>query len=82
MFQFTADFFFLNAQPESCELSFIWSKVRTIAQEAAFQGALRHCSKELGGNVSKWDLGERGGTCNQTHILHKADASHEEQTAP
>ena len=32
--------------------------MRTIAQEAAFQGALRHCSKELGGSQNICDLGK------------------------
>ena len=32
-------------QLESCELSFIWGKMRTAAWEAASQIALRDCSK-------------------------------------
>ena len=35
-----------KAQCESCELSFIWGKMRTAAQEAAPQIALRDCSEE------------------------------------
>ena len=38
-----------NAQYESCELSFIWGKMRTVAHEAAPQIALRGCSKEVVG---------------------------------
>ena len=38
-----------NAQCESCELSFIWSNVRTAAQETAPQIALRIYFKEVGG---------------------------------
>ena len=34
-----------DAQLESLELSFIWGKMRTAAQEAASQRALRDCSK-------------------------------------
>ena len=34
-----------NVQLESCELSFIWGKMRTAAQEAASQTAPRDCSK-------------------------------------
>ena len=34
-----------DIQLESCELSFIWGKMRTAAQEAASQIALRDCSK-------------------------------------
>ena len=34
-----------DVQLESCELSFIWGKMRTAAQEAASQIALRDCSK-------------------------------------
>ena len=33
-----------DAQLESCELSFIWGKMRTAAPEAACQRALRDCS--------------------------------------
>ena len=38
-----------NVQRESCELSFIWGKMRTIAWETAFRIALRNCSKEVTG---------------------------------
>ena len=34
-----------DVQLESCELSFIWGKMSTAAQEAASQTALRDCSK-------------------------------------
>ena len=34
-----------EVQLESCELSFIWGKMRTSAWEAASQIALRDCSK-------------------------------------
>jgi len=40
-----------NSQCESCELSFIQGKMRTIALETAFLG-LRNCSKEIGQKVS------------------------------
>ena len=36
-----------DVQLESCELSFIWGKMRTEAREAASQIALRDCSKVL-----------------------------------
>ena len=37
--------------------------MRTVAQETAPQVALRDCSKEVGGNVNIYDLGEgRGGS--------------------
>ena len=38
-----------DEQFESCELSFIWGKMRTAAREAASQRALRDCSKAGGG---------------------------------
>ena len=38
-----------NVRVASC---FIWSKMRTIAQETAFQIALTNCSKEVWGKVS------------------------------
>ena len=34
-----------DVQLESCELSFIWGKMRTAAWEAASQIALRDCSR-------------------------------------
>ena len=34
-----------DAQLESCELSFIWGKMRTVAGEATSQIALNDCSK-------------------------------------
>ena len=34
-----------DVQLESCELSFIWGKMRTADPEAASQIALRDCSK-------------------------------------
>ena len=63
--------------------------MRVIIWEAAFQTALKYCSKETG----KWqcidDKGEGGGECSQAHILQKFAAglmkvttSHEEQTSP
>lgn len=59
-----------KAQCESCELSFVWSKMRTIAQETAFQMALGNCSKEAGGKVSIiYDFSEGEGTCSQAHML-------------
>ena len=39
----------------SCELSFIWSKMRNLAQETAFQIALRNCSKEV---KWKWKMAQ------------------------
>ena len=38
-----------NAQGESCELNYIWGKMRTIARKIAFQIALRNCSKDVVG---------------------------------
>ena len=43
-----------NSQCESCELSFIQGKMRTIAPETAFLG-LRNCSKEIGQKVSIYE---------------------------
>ena len=40
-----------NAQHESCELSFICGKMRTVAWEIALQVVLRNCSKEVVGKV-------------------------------
>ena len=38
-----------NAQHESCELSFMWYQMRTMASERDSQRALRNCSEEVGG---------------------------------
>ena len=38
-----------DAQLQGCELSFIWGKMRTTAQETAPRIALRDCSKEVVG---------------------------------
>ena len=62
-----------KAQHESCELSFIWGKMRTIAQETASQMALRNCSKGGGGSVI-YDFSE-GGTCSQARILAELSCS-------
>ena len=37
-----------NTQSESCELSFIWGKMKVVAQETS-QIALINCSKEMWG---------------------------------
>ena len=58
-----------KAQCESCKLSFIWGKMRTIAREATFQIALKNCSKEVGGKVSTYVILAKGCTCNQAHIF-------------
>ena len=36
-----------SVQHESCKLSFVWGKVRTVARERAPQIALRNCSKQV-----------------------------------
>ena len=41
-----------NTQHESCELSFIWGKMRTGARETTSEITLRNCSKEAGEKVS------------------------------
>ena len=78
-----------NAQCESCELSFIWGKMRTITQETAFQIALRNCSKEVGGKISiyvilvKWKYMQSSTYAFQkvSADLMKVTASHGEQTS-
>ena len=42
-----------NVQCESCELSFIWAKLRTVAWEIASQLVLRSFSEAVGGKVSR-----------------------------
>ena len=47
-----------NTQCESCELSFIWGKVRMIAWDTVSWIALRNPYKEVGGNQYICDFGE------------------------
>ena len=64
--------------------------MRTIAQETAFQRALRNCSKEVGGKVSIDVILVKGEYLrSNTYFLQKVSvslmrvtASHEEQTSP
>ena len=60
-----------NAQHESCELSFTWGKIKTIAWKAAFQIALRNCSKDMGQGEYRIfvNLVKVGVHCNQAHIF-------------
>ena len=64
-------------------MSFIWGKMRTIAQER-FQIALRNCSREVAGKVSIniYVILVKGEYMQlSTYFLHKVTtASHEEQT--
>ena len=43
-----------STRHESCKLSFVWGKIRIVAQEIAPQIALRDCSKEAGGERSEY----------------------------
>ena len=56
--------------------------MNAIAREAGLHIALKYSSKEVGEGQYICDYGERGGTCNQAHILQKFDASLEAQTSP
>jgi len=56
-----------KAQCESCELSFIWGQIRTIAQETASQIPLRKCPEEVAGRYI-CDFGE-GGVPKINHIF-------------
>ena len=61
--------FLKSVQGESCESSYNWGKMRTIAWETAFQIALRNCSKELRGKISiLGDFAERG-ICTSKHVF-------------
>ena len=79
-----------KAHHESCELSFIWGKMRTIDWETAFQLALRNCSTEVGDKVSIYvNLVKGEYMQSSTYFLQKVSASlvkvtvsHAEQTSP
>ena len=49
-----------DLQLASCELNFIWGKMRTLAQEPASQIALRDCSKASVGESQYIGLRGRG----------------------
>ena len=67
-----------NAQGESCELSFIWGKMMTIARETASQRALGNCSEEVGGEISIDVILGKGITRNQAHIFAEGYCSSRE----
>ena len=81
---------FKNGKCDSFELSFIWNKMKTIDREAAFQIALRNCSKEAAGKTSIYVIWVKGQYLQSgTYILQKVFASlvkvnahYEEQTSP
>ena len=67
-----------DAQFERCELSFIWGKMRTAAQETASQRTLRNCSKETVGEGQYVTL-VKGEFSAIKHLLYKRfPASREE----
>ena len=67
----------------SCELSFIWGKMKTIARETAIQIALRSYFKEVWGKVSVYVLLVKGEYMQSNkYFLQKVSASHEESTSP
>ena len=59
-----------DAQFERCELSFIWGKMRTAAQETAPQITQKLLQRDSGGR-SVCDFGEGGVECNQALTLQK-----------
>ena len=76
-----------DAQCESCELSFIWGKMRTATRETAPQIILRNCFKEVVGEDQEsrykiwWrqssmqsDFGEGKVQCNQILVKAKFNA--------
>ena len=71
-----------NAQREGCELSFIWGKMRTIAQQTAFQIALRNCSREVAGRSVLYMMLVEGGCAVKHTCWQRLAASHEEQMSP
>ena len=58
-----------KAQHESCELSFIWGKMKIAAQETVPQIALKNCTKEVGdwGEVNTYVI-LKGGVHASKHI--------------
>ena len=72
-----------DAQCESRELSFIWGKMKTTAQETAPQIALRDCSKEVVGGRSIYKISEEEEFSAIKCLLYERfPASHEELMSP
>ena len=71
-----------EAQLGSCELSFIWGKMKTAAQETVPQIALRDCSEEAVGEGQCMILVK--GEFNEMELLlyKRFSASHEELMSP
>ena len=68
-----------KAQCESCELSFLWAKLRTVAREIASQLVLRNFSEAVGGKVSIDMILVKGEyTQSSTYFCR----SHKEQMSP
>ena len=61
-----------DVQLESCELSFIWGKMKTAALKAESQIALRDCSKAALGKGQYKGFGEEGIQYQEILILQKA----------
>lgn len=66
-----------NAQCESCELSFVWGKMRTVAQETAFHRALRNCSRDVGKRSVLYMILVKRGCAVKNTFYQKLAASHE-----
>ena len=72
------------------ELHFIWGRMRTIAEETAFQIALRNCSEQAMGKVSLYMiLVKQEYMQSRTYFLQKLSAglvkvaaSHKVQSSP
>ena len=72
-----------NPQPESCELRFIWGRMRTTALETASQIALRNCSKEARGKVSTYVILAKVEYMQlSTLFFTEGSDGHEEQLSP
>ena len=71
-----------DVQLKSCELSFIWGKMRTAAREVASQIALRDCSKQAVGKVNIKGFGEGGVNTMKHSFYKKVFVSHEDLTSP
>ena len=72
-----------DIQLESCELSFIWGKMRTSALEATSQIALRDCSQRGSGGKSIYEVLLKGEFNIMNHSIYKRFfVSHEDLMSP
>ena len=70
-----------TSQSESCELSFIWGKMRTAVQQTTPQIALRDCSKETGLGAEDVCDSDEGTVHTIKYVFSQVSSSHEKPSS-